>query len=177
MHLKEPDCGVAYIYFDYREQDKQLPIHVLAVLVKQLAIQATQLGIPECLVELEAKKRQPTVEELYTTLLDVSRLFPRTFLIFDALDECDPERQRKELLPLFHRLGKDGLKVFLTSRPHPKDIQNSLQNASKIKLFAHEEDIRRYIEHEIRKDNILRIIPREIEETIISTLVELTGEM
>lgn len=67
------------------------------------------------------------------------------FLVFDALDECDQESQRKELLPLFHRVSKDGASQFLTSRHYPEDIQDSFSNIPKIELTAKEEDIESYI--------------------------------
>lgn len=85
-------------------------------------------------------------DDLSAILFELSKSFTRTFIICDALDECDPEKQRKGLLPLFHQMAKNGIYVFLTSREYPEDIQVSLQDSSaKIRLWAKDEDITFYI--------------------------------
>lgn len=146
--------GVAYIYFNYKEQDQQRPVHVLASLVKQLACQIQNLPkeIDDLRSKLAPRQKRPTLEELYTVLLVLTKSFSRTFVICDALDECDPEAQRRRLLPLFHRMGKDGLSLFLTSREHPEDIQHSFGQSAKVKLSAQDEDIARYIEQKIAEN-------------------------
>lgn len=92
------------------------------------------------------------MDELYAVLLDMLESFPQVFFIFDALDECHPETQRKELLPLFNRMGKDGICVFLTSRPHPQDIRDAFRDAIQIELSAKDEDIETYIRGKIREN-------------------------
>lgn len=141
--------GVAQFYFDYKEQDAQKPIQILGSLLKQLAGQISA-DLPVSIANLykrfhEGKKR-PTLDELYVALIGVSKSFPRVVLVFDALDECKPET-RMELLPLFLRMSNDGINVFLTSRPHPEDIQDSLtdSDAVKIGLSAQAEDLMAYI--------------------------------
>lgn len=147
--------GLAYIYFDYKERDQQKPIRILASLIKQLVCQIQHLDLPTELMALHSRcnggQRKPTFHELYTILLDVIKSggFAQTFIICDALDECDQKTQRKKLLPLFHQMGKDGMNVFLTSREYPEDIQDSLGNSAKVQLWAQEEDITHYIEQKI----------------------------
>lgn len=168
--------GVGYVYFDYMERDQQKPIYVLASFLKQLAGQ-----IPSICKELEifydkllAQQRRPRFEELYTILLATIKSFSRVFLIFDALDECDQEDQRKELLPFFHRLANYGISVFLTSRPHPDDIHSSLHNATMIELSAKKEDIGSYIQQRI-EDNprAKRLVEQgNCKDRIVSELTE-----
>jgi protease II len=141
--------GVAYIYFNYKEQDKQKPTHVLSSLTKQLISQASTQPLPEKLENFHKDQKTPNSGELYDILLDVTKFFTRTFFIFDALDECDQSSQRKELLPLFHRMGGNGMKLFLTSREHPEDVQISFEKISKMKLWAKDEDVATYIEQKI----------------------------
>lgn len=170
------EYGVAHIYFDYKEQDQQTPAYVLASLVKQLARQIPQLpaAIDALYDKIVGEDRRPTPSELYATLLVVARLFPRVFIILDALDECHPESQRKELLPLFHCMGRDGMNLFLTSRPHSEDIQVSLGGFTvKVELSASEEDLASYIEGKINEHPRAKRLVQlsKCKERIISDLV------
>lgn len=150
--------GVAYIYFDYMNQDRQKPTYILATLIKQLASQVSHSEsclapeIEKLYNTLQPKEKKPTWEELYTTLLAISKKFNRVFLVFDALDECGQDDQRKHLLPLLHLLAGHGISLFVTSRPHPEDIQYFLLKAPKIELSAKEEDIRVYIQQRIHEN-------------------------
>ena len=77
------------------------------------------------------------------------RFARRVFVVCDALDEMDQHEQREELLPLFHRLKDSGFALFLTTRPHPADVQESFQNASIIKLAPKMQGKRRYAEERL----------------------------
>lgn len=151
--------GVAYIYFHFKEQEQQKPVYVLASLVKQLACQMQWQHLPKDIGDLhdklEPQKKNPTLEDLYTILLAIIKLksFVQTWVICDALDECDPKFQRRELLPLFHRMADDGINVFLTSREYPEDIQNSFQKSVKLKLWAKAEDIANYVQQKIDENS------------------------
>lgn len=174
--LPQVGYGVAHVYFDYKEQERQKPVLVLSNLVKQLASQILHLPaeIEDLYNELEPKRKTPTLEQLYAILLVISKQFPQVFLVFDALDECHPENQRRTLLPLFQRMGKDGINVFLTSRPHPEDIRDSLRNVASMELLAQEEDIVNYIQDKIDENPRARSLVRQgnCKDRIISELVQ-----
>ena len=175
------DYGVAYFYFDYKEQDKQRPSYVLTSLVKQLATQATGLSpaIKDLRDRLEPKQKLPTTEELYSTLLCALKSFAQVFFVFDALDECDQESQRRELLSLFHHMGRDGARLFLTSRQHPEDIQDSFRVASKIELLAKKEDMEKFIQQKIHESPRGRRLVQQgrCKERIVSELVDCSKGM
>jgi hypothetical protein len=135
------NCAAAYIYLDYADREHQKPINILTSLLKQLISNqgaSKNLEVTELYEELKPKGVHPLVEQLRTALIIASKFFNRTFIIFDALDECDQGDQRKELLPLFLDLAKEGVSVFFTSRPHPEDLQVFLEaNAvTKVKISA-----------------------------------------
>lgn len=143
---------MAYIYFDYAEQTGQQPVLVLSSLVKQLASQVPYLptGVEKLYKKFGSNK--PSIGDLYDVLLEVSRSFDSTFIIFNALDECGKSSdQRKEYLSLIQLLARDDIDVLLTSRPHPKDIQHALRDATRIELLATEEGIANYICEKIDK--------------------------
>ncbi|RPB08944.1 hypothetical protein P167DRAFT_478493, partial [Morchella conica CCBAS932] len=150
-HLRAQNQALVYIYFNHKEQDQQKPIHVLSSFLKQLSCQSPSLpkAVRDLHNRIESKQERPTLEDLYTALVLVAGSFSQTFVVCDALDECDFETQRKDLLPLFHRMESVGIRLFLTSREHPEDIQDSLQSSPKVELSAKNEDIKIYIEQKI----------------------------
>ena len=85
------------------------------------------------------------------------RFARRVFLVCDALDETD-QHEREELLPLFHRLKDSGFALFLTTRPHPADVQESFHNAPIIELAPKTHDIRRYVEERLSTNPSFRRI-------------------
>jgi len=72
-----------------------------------------------------------------------------TFLVVDALDECDTAT-RKRLLPLLESLGHSS-RLLLMSRKEG-DIGNALKNTSQISISAKdvENDIQEYICRKIK---------------------------
>lgn len=58
------------------------------------------------------------------------------FLVFDALDECSQEGQRRIPLPLSKSIVKDSFIIFLTSQLHPGDMKGDLYDVLKIELSA-----------------------------------------
>ncbi|KAI5838988.1 ankyrin repeat-containing domain protein [Morchella snyderi] len=166
--------GVGYIYFNFQEQGQQTPIDTLSSLVKQLAFKAKVL--PQAIEEAYKENKKPKLDQLYEILLEIRNSFAQTFIIFDALDECDQILQRERLLPMFHRLGEAGINLFLTSREHPEDIQESFANITKMRLWAKDEDISSYIEQRIADSpRAKRLINRgnsDLKGEIISALQE-----
>lgn len=128
-----------------------MPADALSSLVKQIACQIPYLPreVEELYHKFSSYGARPSTNDLYDTLLPISRSFGRTFFVFDALDECDQDTQRKELLPLLQRMARDGISIFLTSHPGPEDIKQAFCYASRIEIMAQDTDIERYIRHKI----------------------------
>lgn len=164
--------GVGYIYFNFQEQGQQTPIDTFSSLVKQLAFKAKVL--PKAIEKAHNDNKRLMLDKLYEILLEVTRSFAQTFIIVDALDECDQVLQRERLLPMFHRLGKAGINLFLTSREHPEDIQESFANITKLRLWAKDEDISSYIEQRIadnpRAERLINRGNSDLKEKIVSAL-------
>lgn len=173
-----------HVYFDYNEQNRQKPAHVFASLVKQLASQvpggpALHPRLERLYDALDSGIRRPTTEQLYAALLAMSRSFARVFCVLDALDECHPEDQRRELLPLIRRMEHDGFSVFATSRPYPEDVAVSFHGAPQIELLATKEDMRRYIEEKFNENHRLKLLIQvpQRKEWIVSELADCAGGM
>lgn len=172
--------GVAHVYFNFTDQENQQAVHVLTSLVKQLAYNKPQLPatIAKLYDKLKLGGKTPTLEQLYTALLSIIKLYHRIFFIFDALDECEQNSQRPEILLLVHRMKEDGIRIFITSREY-QDIQDSFRNMPKIELLANGDDIRNYILEKINGNaRAKRLIQRgKFEDRIISELISCSEGM
>lgn len=71
-------------------------------------------------------------------------------------------------------MKKSGANLFLTSRQHPEDIQESFRGSTKIELFAREEDIRTYVQQKIEEHHRAKRLVQQggCREKIISELVD-----
>lgn len=120
---------------------------------------ASDLGLKDC-------------EELLTESVN---LYPRTTLVLDAFDECDPA-SRDELLQLFKKLlssSKRPVKLFIASRPD-RDVQQQVHSHPNIEVRAtdNQQDIEAYISQEIPRLIEKNGAFRELRETVELTLSE-----
>ena len=180
-HLKKQRDlnGVGHIYFEHQEQKQQTAFAVLASLAKQLLSQIPPAGFPK---DIEAKyqrekSQHASPSDLINILLAMPKWFARVFVVCDGLDEMDQQEQQK-LLPLFHKMKASGIALFLTTRPHPSDIQESFQDASNIELVPKEHDIRRYVEERLLANTRFWGIQQDsscLKNQIVSKIVDSTA--
>ena len=169
--------GVGHIYFEYQEKKQQTVLTVLGSLAKQLILQIPPAEFPKDIeANYQSKKSQHTTAgDLMNMLLSMPKWFSRVFIVCDALDEMDQWEQRAELLPLFHQMKESGITLFLTTRPHPSDIQDSFQDASTIELVPKEHDIRRYVEERLLANTCFQRIQQgssDLMNQVVSTIVD-----
>jgi hypothetical protein len=168
------NVGVAHIYFNYKEQGSQGLSNILGSLIKQLYHQIPQQSqLPQYLEKLTSGRRTPSQEELFLALVETSKPFLQTFLVFDALDECDRQTQRQSLLPLLHRMGDKGFRIFVTSRRYPGDIEYNFRSVPSIEIIAHDDDIKSYIYGKLDADPLAKemIGKAVLEDEFIACLV------
>ncbi|KAK6540680.1 hypothetical protein TWF694_008073 [Orbilia ellipsospora] len=174
--------AVAYFYFDFSNKGIDAR-NFTRSLLKQLVIQCPQF--PQGLVELfksfsASSKTEIENQKIEEFLLRTVSKFTTTFLVVDALDECDPE-QRFDVLQIIQKLAEAGARIFATSRPHPEDINDALNEVDKIELSAEADDIRKYINAEIAKYQRgtprARRISDELRDNIVESLTQKSNGM
>jgi len=145
--------GIAYLYCNFRQQE-QKPANLLASLLKQLVQE--QLSVPESVRSLyehhKDKRTRPSLDEISNVLYSVVADYSKTFIIIDALDECqasDGSRKRL-LLEVFNLQIKTGANLFATSRFIPDTI-NEFEGSITLEIRANDEDVRSYIEGHISR--------------------------
>lgn len=151
------DVVVAYVYCNYRQHQEQKSEDFLLSILKQLLQRRPQ--IPEEAKELyhrhQAKGSRPSCDEIRKLVHSIAELFPRVFIIIDALDEChSSDEGRWKIVSEILELGsKTSANIFATSRPVP-DIVSWFQYSLKKEISASEDDVLKYIDG--RMPNLLR---------------------
>ncbi|KAJ6496277.1 hypothetical protein C8R45DRAFT_1132329 [Mycena sanguinolenta] len=144
---------VAVVFLNHKETETQSPSNVLAAIWQQLVFEQPLSPIVEGLYSKHQEQRtRPSLVDIHSVLCSTASAFSRVFIVVDALDEY-PEDARNILL---HRLSLLGSRIslMLTSRPHI-DIKYAISNFEIIEIRAAENDIREYLEGQIRKSQRL----------------------
>ena len=152
----DPGIGIAFLYCDFRRQEKQQPINLFLSLLKQFSQRHTLF--PECVTRLykdhERNRTRPSFDEISNALYSVIANCSRAFIIIDALDECSDTNSvlSQFMEELFSLQVKTGSSVFATSRPIlgiPKDFER--RGSSILEIRARDEDMRRYLDGHINQ--------------------------
>lgn len=164
---------VAYVYCDYKDQTAQTASNLIACLARQLLGGPSKLPqqFEKMYIKLEEEKRRPNFDELSRLLVCLCNQSEVTYIIVDALDECEAMDERRLLLPVLEVLPNTSTSLFVTSRPNKEDISHAFGKASQIPIKALDLDLRQYIREkmEARRDLVDRLSP-ELKEKIVSTV-------
>jgi hypothetical protein len=145
----DSEIGIASIYCNFKRQEDQDFERLLASLLKQLA------GGRDCLLESTKelyrehfiRRTQPTPEELMIELECVISQYSETFIIIDALDECQLSGLNRLFSKLFSFQKDHRMRILATSRPIPEitDWFNDI-NGIKLEIRADMSDITKFID-------------------------------
>ena len=168
--------ATAFFYFDFTNKDT-LPNAVLKSLIKQLSVQCA--STPHALESLfstneQGVHRDPSQEDLMSTLRTIISSFQAVYIVFDALDEC-PERSRfLAAIQGIQDWELGTLHLLATSRKE-RDIEETLSG-----LISHEVpmdeklidgDIRVHVSRTL-EDTKFRMFSSVEKETVMTTLME-----
>ena len=156
---KGPQNNAAYFYFDFNDSAKQYHDKMLRSLIIQLF--SKHQSIPEPLLSLfqscQSGAKPPPTGELETLLKTLIDLYDKTFIILDALDECE---DRQELLTFLENAigwNSQKLNVVMTSRKL-KDFEDffkaEIEEWSRLSIQNEKvnEDIRSYVHGKLQND-------------------------
>ena len=139
-------------------------------------------NISDALTELFNKSMQhferPRLPELMAVLNGLACDFLRTYLIVDALDECEYHRHRRVFLPILKQLELGPFQLFVTSRPHAADIRKAFTNGLSLKVLAPESDIKMYVNSRIDQDSDLEVfMEADLRSEILSSVAKSSDGM
>jgi chromatin segregation and condensation protein Rec8/ScpA/Scc1 (kleisin family) len=175
--FENKNLGVACIYLNHKEAEEQTPAKLLAGLWRQLVLDR-DIGSAEGLYQRHREKHTtPSLDEVFDVLRPVLGEYSRVYMIVDAVDEY-PEAKRQILLEYLVMMGST-VNLMITSRPHIHP-NGSLPNLEALEIRANEDDIRRYVEGQIKKSSWLskHIQTRaDLQGEILSTIIHAVDGM
>jgi Cdc6-like AAA superfamily ATPase len=148
----DTSVGIAYLYCNFRRQQEQKPEDLLASLLKQLV--QTKHSMPETLKNLyeyhKDRRTRPLFEEISKALHSIVADYSKTFIIIDALDECQSTGggRKKFLSEILYLQAKVGVSLFATSRFVP-EVTKQFEGCVSLEILASDEDVQRYIDGHI----------------------------
>ncbi|KAJ7085253.1 ankyrin repeat-containing domain protein [Mycena epipterygia] len=159
-HLRETldlpeNTGVAVIYLNHNESEKQSPSNHLASLWRQLVFKRT---ISTEVHRLYDKHREPgtrpSLDDFRRVLSLATAEYSKVFIVVDGVDEYLEER-RRILLGNLSQLGAN-INLMFTSRPHIDIPNTAFSNIQISEIWATADDIRQYVNSQI--DNSERLL-------------------
>jgi hypothetical protein len=136
--------GIAFFYYNFRRQQEQKPVDLIASLLKQLVQQqpSTHESVETLYRRHGVSQTRPSLDEISNTLRSVIAVYSRTYILVDALDECATPNQ--VLDKLFDLQGGTSTSLFATSR-HSPEIEKYFDKNVRCEIRASDEDVRRYL--------------------------------
>ncbi|KAJ7872181.1 ankyrin repeat-containing domain protein [Mycena olivaceomarginata] len=158
--------AVAYFYFDFRDNKRQLVEIMLRTIILQLSAQSLH---PYAVLhqQYESSKGQtlPTYPHLLEVLDKLLSEFGRTYIVLDALDECTEDDILVQFISRLRQWTTTPLHLLVTSQPR-QFYTNALASVTKVtlELESTERDIKLFVSHELRSQRYLEHVSQRAEE-------------
>ncbi|KAL3470106.1 ankyrin repeat-containing domain protein [Aspergillus californicus] len=153
------DEGLAFFYCDKKDKPRTLLLSILQSYVRQLSTPVRHPGsmrskLREACVSAKNEGSDLSLYVCQEQLLDSLNLYPKTTLVLDALDECDPITRADivDTLNLLVSQSERPVKIFISSRPDP-DLEGLLADSTTMRIEANDnkDDIERFLDKEVQK--------------------------
>ncbi|KAF8184630.1 hypothetical protein K438DRAFT_1837602 [Mycena galopus ATCC 62051] len=157
--------AVAFFYFDFRNEERQSVEIALRRIVLQLSAQSPH---PHRVLDGEYRssngQKLPSHEDLHKILRQLLRELGRTYIVLDALDECDDFNQLVNLISTLREWTETPLHLFITSQPRQIFTEGFRGiPCIALKFNVTQEDIKFFVASEIQTNPKLKIWRRKAE--------------
>ena len=176
----DPNIAIAYLYCNFRRQQEQKPIDLLASLLKQLI--QRRPSVPENVTSLYKhhynERSRPSFNEISKVLHSIVTNYSRAFIIIDALDECHISNRGRGILlsDVFNLQVKTGVNLFVTSRFIPEIIKEFEQSTS-LEIRASDKDVQRYLDADMSQLPSFVLRSPDLQERIKTEIVKAVDGM
>jgi len=168
----QPKTGLGYFYFDINDKAKQTSRSLISSLVLSLTAKSKNFLPMDRLYNKHDKLSLPTKNELLTLLMELLQCFEQTYVVVDALDECDDDYLK--VVRVMHKWQLPHFHLLVASR-REKDIIINMKELVPTELHLSAElvafDIISYIHSAVENDGKLNRWSHEIQEDIKNALI------
>jgi len=151
--IHQSNISIAYVYFDYQNEDAQSGDYVVRTLLKQLLL-PTDL-IPRELEQVYedccSHSKSPDKAFFIQQLSSAAAKFSSVYIMLDALDECSL-KTLNDIISLIHQFKASTLKFFCTFRPNLINLGKQLGVSTIYSIAAHDDDIRNYLSIRLKRE-------------------------
>ena len=166
---------MAFFYFDINDKAKQTSRSVLSSLVLGLTAKSNNYLPLERSYIKHDKLYLPTEDELLNLLKELLYSFHQTYIVIDALDECDDyDLLFDQVIKVVHSLDVSHLHILVTSR-REQHIVNTMERCATTEICLVAElvgsDIRSYVHSVVGKDPRLRRWGQTVQQDVIDALI------
>jgi hypothetical protein len=150
LQTKYKGSSIAYLYCNVGRQDQQTPESLFRSILKQLVW--NQSPLPKSVKDLyyrhKDKQSPPELGEILDVLQSIISPDSRTFIIIDALDECQNHDGCRDnaLSELFDLQAKTTVNVLATSRPMQEIEEKFEERSVLLEISARNEDVEKYLD-------------------------------
>ncbi|KAJ7835381.1 ankyrin repeat-containing domain protein [Mycena olivaceomarginata] len=168
---RQPRTAIAYFYFDFRDEKSQRVKIMLQSIILQLSAQSSNsYSALERVHESSQGQTLPTYNKLLGILEELLSDFTQTYIVLDALDECNEADHLVQFIARLQDWTTRPLHLLFTSQPR-KIFAEPFEGALLVVLtpdITHQ-DIRRFINSELHSLSHLtrRICAEEIAEKVV----------
>ncbi|KAJ7811927.1 hypothetical protein B0H13DRAFT_1926431 [Mycena leptocephala] len=151
--------AVAFFYFDFRDKERQSVESALRRIVLQLSAQSphSYRALDEQ-YKLSNGQKLPSYEDLQKILQQLLSELRRTYVVLDALDECDELSQIVDLISTLRHWTDSPLHLFITSQTRQIFTEGFRGVPCIILNFnVTQEDIKFFVKTEIQTNPKLKI--------------------
>ena len=170
--------GIAYIYCDYRDQRNQNLTNIIGSITNQLLKSLTYQDLnsicEEIKIEEEMEQNQVNLNFTMRMLKLTLKMFDHTFICLDAIDELEMKTQSTFMQSVQNILKgtpnfPGGISFCFTARPHVRDIVTEIlgKNSQSGTITANDDDIRKYILHELACDLHPKLMNDDLKEQLL----------
>ena len=172
----QPGTGLAYFYFDINDKTKQTSRNLISSLVFSLTAKSNNFLPVDRLYKKHDKLSLPTKDELLTLLMELLQGFGQTYVVIDALDECDDDHHKlfDKVIKVMYKWQLPHFHLLVTSR-REQDIIINMEELVPTELHLSAElvgsDIISYVHSAVENNGKLRRWSHEIQQDIESALI------
>jgi Cdc6-like AAA superfamily ATPase len=176
----DPAVAIAYVYCNFRQRHEQKSSDLIVSLLQQLVQEHP--SIPDVVKNLyshhKPKRTRPSPDEILSALHGVTAFYSRTFIVIDALDECQisHEGRGKFLKEIFNLQAKFGVNIFATSR-FIREIENKFDRSIRLEIHARDADVQKYLDRKLQNFPSFVLKNASLQEDIKSTITKAADGM